>query len=76
MYELDHPKLVKLAELEGFSDTLALVEHSTFDSVIPAICMKDDCDAVAEMEPDQNRGYCEICGDNTVQSALIVAGMI
>jgi len=44
--------------------------------VSPAICMNDGCDYTAEMEPDQDRGWCEACGTNTVASALILAGLI
>jgi hypothetical protein len=28
------------------------------------------------MEPDQDRGFCEACGGNTVISALMLAGFI
>ena len=30
----------------------------------------------AEMEPDQEQGYCESCSTNTVVSALVLAGLI
>jgi hypothetical protein len=46
------------------------------DSVSPAICTEADCDHVAEMEPDQDAGYCENCGKNTVVAALVLAGLI
>jgi hypothetical protein len=29
-----------------------------------------------EMEPDQDAGYCEACGGNTITSALVLAGLI
>jgi tetratricopeptide (TPR) repeat protein len=29
-----------------------------------------------EMEPDQDQGFCEACGGNTVTSALVLAGLI
>jgi hypothetical protein len=32
--------------------------------------------ATAEMESDQDAGYCEACGGNTVTSALVLAGLI
>jgi len=49
------------------------------DSVSPAICCNPentDCDYTAEMEPDQDRGWCEECNANTVVSALVLAGLI
>ena len=46
------------------------------DSVSPAICTAPDCSYTTEMEPDQDRGYCEACGGNTVVSALVLAGLI
>jgi hypothetical protein len=69
-------KLMKLCDAEGFQcldDLLAVVAT---DSVCPAICMTEGCDHTAEMEPDQDQGYCEACGGNTVTSALVLAGLI
>jgi len=28
------------------------------------------------MEPDQDRGWCEVCGTNTVASTLVLGGFI
>lgn len=30
----------------------------------------------AEVCPDQDRGFCEVCGTNTMDSALVLAGII
>ena len=38
--------------------------------------MTEGCDYTTEMEPDQEEGYCEACGGNTVVSALVLAGII
>ena len=46
------------------------------DSVSPAICMNEGCEYTAEMEPDQDRGFCEVCETNTMVSALVLAGII
>lgn len=73
--ELRDTKLQKLAEIEGYSID-DLLQAATFDSVSPAICINPDCDYTTEMEPDQDRGWCEVCEQNTVQSALILAGLI
>lgn len=66
--------LSRLVEAEGFASLDDLLQASLFDSVSPAICMI--CGATAEMEPDQDRSYCESCGANAVKSALILAGLI
>ena len=68
-------KLHELAEL-GDVTMEELLAQATFDGVTLGICTNEQCDYIREVEPDQDRGYCEICDSNTVQSALILAGMI
>jgi hypothetical protein len=69
-------KLEMLAEIEGFESTDELLEFAITDSICPSICMNEGCDYTTGMEPDQSRGYCEVCGTNTVRSCLILAGII
>jgi hypothetical protein len=69
-------KLDQLVELEGCASLDELLEAAAIDSVSPSICTNENCDYTAEMEPDQNRGFCEACGTNTVASALVLAGLI
>ncbi len=69
-------KLMKLCECEGFRNLDQLLKHAAPDSVGPAICMTEGCDYTTEMEPDQDQGYCEACGGNTMVSALVLAGLI
>ena len=69
-------KLMKLCEVEGFTNALDLIEAVSHDSVCPGICMTEGCDHTAEMEPDQTEGYCDACGGNTVTSVLVLAGLI
>jgi hypothetical protein len=64
-------KLAKLLAAEGYDTLEELAAAILNDSVSPAICIEPDCDHVAEMEPDQDQGYCENCGKNTVVAALI-----
>ncbi|WP_439372635.1 hypothetical protein [Bradyrhizobium sp. DASA03120] len=70
-------KLMKLCDLEGFQslDDLLLVV-ALKGSACPAICITEGCDHTANMEPDQDRGFCEACGGNTVVSVLVLAGLI
>ena len=76
MSDLSQTKLQKLIEIEGFQDDISLFEAVVTDSVCPAICMNDGCDYTAEMEPDQARGWCEVCATNSMKSALVLAGLI
>jgi hypothetical protein len=69
-------KLMRLCEIEGFRTIEEILFASITDSVCPAICMTEGCDYTAEMEPDQEQGYCEACGGNTVTSALVLADLI
>jgi hypothetical protein len=69
-------KLMTLCELEGFRSFDDLLKAAATDSVCPAICTTEGCNYTTEMEPDQDRGYCEACGGNTMVSALILAGFI
>ena len=69
-------KLMKLCEMEGFRTLDQLLQQAAGDSVCLAICMTEGCDYTTEMEPDQDEGYCEACGGNTVVSALVLAGLI
>ena len=69
-------KLMTLCDHEGFDSLEDLLQAAATDSVCPAICMTEGCDHTAEMEPDQDQGFCEVCGGNTVTSALVLAGLI
>ena len=69
-------KLMTLCDLEGFKSLNDLLKAAAADSVCPAICMTEGCDHIAKYEKDQDEGYCEACGGNTVTSALVLAGII
>lgn len=69
-------KLMKLCDLKGFDSLDDLLLVALLNSVCPAICMTEGCDHTAEMEPDQDQGFCEACGGNTVVSVLVLADLI
>jgi hypothetical protein len=69
-------KLQRLAELEGFETVDEIFDAAVTDSVCPGICISPGCDYTTEVEPDQRKGYCEICGTQTVKSCLVLAGLI
>src|ERR1700675_1107757 len=69
-------KLEKLLETEGY-DTLEELAEAVFSaSVSPGICINDGCNYTTEVEPDQDRGWGEICGTNTVKSARSATTMV
>jgi hypothetical protein len=74
--QLRQRKLATLFDAEGFDTLESLAQAVVGDSVSPAICMNEVCNYTCEMEPDQDRGWCEECGTNSMQSALVIAGLI
>ena len=65
--------LDKLAKSEGMAE-MDMLGRATFDGVAPGIC--PECGYTGTTEPDQTKGYCEGCGKQTVQSCLVLAGII
>ena len=76
MFNLSHPKLIKLVETEGYAKVVDFLEVYALGSIVPAICMATDCNHIAELEPDQHEGSCEACGRSSMKSGLVIAGMI
>ena len=66
-------KLMKLCDIEGFEIVEDFLFSSIADSICPAICMSEGCDHTAG--PDSGEGYCEVCGGNTMVSALVLTGL-
>ncbi len=72
-------KLAQLIDIEGFDSEDELFAAAMTDSVCPAICCNPDnpgCEYTCEMEPDQDRGWCEACGKGTLLSGLVLGGII
>jgi len=68
-------KANELATQYGYTDPLQMMEEFFADSVHPAICMNVGCDYTTDMEPDQTRGWCEICNQGSVKSIGILLGI-
>ena len=73
---LEDDLLEKLAEIEGFDDSLEMLEEYGIESVVPGICTTLGCSYTTEVEPDCQEGWCEECQKGTVKSAMILAGII
>jgi len=65
-----------LACTEGYESVEEMLEERGLDSTVPAICTNPGCSYTTDMEPDQDKGYCESCQTNTVQSCTMLAGII
>jgi hypothetical protein len=76
MPPVSHVKLIRLAELMGYPTMQALFEAYLSEAVVPGICMNDGCDYVAQVDRDEREGYCPQQGTTTVQSCLVIAGLI
>ena len=69
--------ITKCARSEGYGPKrlVAFYERIVSEGMGPGICV--ECEQVSDsMEPDQDQGWCEHCGQQTVQSPLILAGVI
>jgi hypothetical protein len=69
-------KLQKLAESEGCECVNNLLYAAAYDSVVPGICTRPDCSYTCDCEPDARKNHCEACGHQSVQSCLVLAGII
>tara|TARA_R110002012_G_scaffold79187_1_gene201722 strand:+ start:930 stop:1181 length:252 start_codon:yes stop_codon:yes gene_type:complete len=64
------------AEHFGFPSAEECVEACIFDGVMPSICTNGACEYSTEYEPDQEHGFCEACGENTVVSIAVLQGVL
>ena len=69
-------KLTQLIESEGYASLENLLAAVVSDSVAPGICVREGCSYTCEVEPDQDAGWCEGCGRQSVRSAHVLAGII
>jgi hypothetical protein len=69
-------KLNVLVSLYGYDSIQEMLETAAFDSVVPAICTAPGCEASYELEPDCCHELCVECRGMSVDSCLILAGVI
>ena len=65
-----------LAKRNGYPSVIELLKVAAVDNICPAICINEDCDYSSDLESDQEKGWCDECQANTMQSFLIIAGLI
>ena len=69
--------LALLAEQYGYEDGLDLIAHHAMESVVPAICVSLDCEEYSEeLESDCDGGFCNYCGESSMVSCMVLAGVI
>ena len=66
--------LRQAADAYGYESIQDMYAAAVCDSVSPAICR--ECGYTTDMEPDQDRGWCDECEKNTVVSVLVLGGLI
>ncbi len=76
MTKKENDKLNLLAEDYGHDSVEEMMNSTMFNSLVPCICMNDGCDATYEYEADSVKGWCEECGTGSVQSCLIILGIV
>ncbi len=69
-------KLDDLVEAYGFDTDIEMAEEYVHEGCVPCICMNEGCNSIEEFEPDCRDGYCDFCGANTMQSLLVLMGVI
>jgi len=63
--------------VEEFADNeIELFEMAMNDLQAPGICVVDGCEFTTLVDQDTDDGFCDECGNQSVKSCLIIAGMI
>jgi len=71
----ENEKLISQVACENGLEYMDFLEEMVYDSVVAGICTT--CKEQAQdVEPDARNYTCEVCGEQTVQSCLILAGLI
>ena len=76
MMLLNRKKIKELVEQFGYENEEEMLIDSGFDSIVPGICMDENCDYTTDVEPDCEEGWCEICDTGTVKSCLVISNLI
>jgi hypothetical protein len=70
-------KLGTVQKSLGYDSIRDMLEEAAGDSVVPGICSNLGCTyVVEEVEPDCADGHCVVCNTNTVESILVLEGVI
>ena len=67
-------KLNVLKDAYGYDDITDMLQDYMMSGAVPGICVSPVCDNIEEYEPDQDKGYCTECHNNTIASVLVMMG--
>lgn len=65
-----NPKLLELIAQFGYDDLSVAISENAMSSLVPGICMNPGCEYTTDVEPDQGKGFCEVCNTRSVKSIL------
>jgi hypothetical protein len=71
---MSNRKIQILVETYGYEDVNEMMGDYMLSGTLPGICVSPVCDNIEEYEPDQNKGYCTNCHNQTVASLLVMLG--
>ena len=66
----------ELMEAYGCENIEEFLAEYGYDACVPGICTNPGCGYTTEYEPDQDAGWCDNCGENSVVSGLVLLGVI
>lgn len=67
--------LISLVEASYGQDTEEILEQMLYDGIDCGVC--DNCEDVIDyIEPDNDKGYCDCCGEASVISLSMLLGII
>jgi hypothetical protein len=69
-------KLRKLGKLLGFKTIDEMFDAAVTNTACPGTCINPWCEFFATVAPDERDGFCPNDSTNTVQSALVLAGLM
>ncbi len=72
----DERKLKFMAKELGYDTINQMLDANYLCGTVPSICWNDDCNNICDYEPDQNRGWCENCNEQSVKSCLVIEGIM
>ncbi len=66
-------KLNEAAEVLGYHSTLDMLMEEEDNTMVPGICVSPRCRYVTAVDIEQDEGFCEDCGTDTVASIFVIA---
>jgi hypothetical protein len=75
-YQERSRKLRIVTDSLGYLHPIDLLHHYLDHQVVPGICTNSGCDCIVSVEYDTELGHCPNCNTCTVESILVLSGVI